>query len=153
MNKRPDNQADLIEELESLSAENLRLNSYIKESEQFFDVVANTASEMFWASDTSHRFTYMSPRVVDVVDIEMSKQLGHTRAELAHDDLESERWKQHFADLDAHRPFDKFNYTRINSKNEIRYITATGRPVFDNGGEFQGYVGTSEDITDRLPLE
>lgn len=148
-----DKDNSLIEELVSLRAENARLRNEIVESARFYDVIELMASEMFWRTDEHHRFTYMSPAVVESVDIPMSDQLGRTRAELSNDDLHSRAWRQHLDDLDAHRPFRNFRYSRRHSNGEVREITATGRPVFDEKGTFHGYVGIATDITNRLRTE
>lgn len=141
------------DELETLRAENARLKEALKDSQEFIDTVADAASEMFWRTDVNHRMVYMSPRVVNAVDIVMKDQLGKTRAELAHDDLDSPRWKKHLSDLNGHRPYENFRYTRKRTDGDIRYITSSGRPVFDDDGQFQGYIGTAEDITCQVKTE
>ncbi|MBO6520818.1 MAG: PAS-domain containing protein [Rhodospirillales bacterium] len=143
----------LLDELESLRKENEELRIHIEEQERFYDVVSIMASEMFWRTDAEHRFTYMSPAVVESVDMPMAQQLGKTRAELADDDLTAPHWRQHLNDLEAHRPFRDFRYSRRHSNGELREITATGRPVFDEHGEFHGYIGVASDITNRLKTE
>ncbi len=143
----------LLEELESLRKENEELRAHIDEQERFYEVVSLMASEMFWRTDAEHRFTYMSPAVVDSVDMPMANQLGKTRAELAEDDLTAPHWRQHLEDLEAHRPFRNFRYSRRHSNGELREIAVTGRPVFDENGEFHGYIGVASDITSRLQTE
>ncbi len=151
--KNLDTDTILSDEIETLRAENARLKADLKDSQQFIDAVADAASELFWRTDEQHRMVYMSPRVVNAVDVVLEKQLHKTRAELACDDLDSPRWKQHLADLDAHRPYENFRYTRKRADGEIRHITSSGRPVFDDNGHFQGYIGTAEDITCQVKTE
>lgn len=143
----------LDSELELLRAENARLRAEIDEMERFYDVIGLMASEMFWKSDEQHRFTYMSPAVVEAVDVSMADQLGKTRAELSGDDLNSPRWLKHLEDLEAHRPFRNFRYSRRHRSGQIREISTTGRPIFDSNGVFHGYIGVASDITDRLQTE
>jgi PAS domain S-box-containing protein len=143
----------LLAEIESLRKENARLREKINESERFYDVVGLMSSEMFWRTDELHRFTYMSPAVVESVDMPMAEQLGKTRAKLSSDDLTSPEWRRHLEDLEQHRPFRNFHYTRRHSSGEIREISATGRPVFDDKGTFHGYIGVATDITKRLQTE
>ncbi len=143
----------LAAELELLRAENARLRAEIEETERFYDVIGLMSSEMFWKSDDQHRFTYMSPAVVEAVDVSMAEQLGKTRAELSDDDLNSPRWQKHLEDLAAHRPFRNFRYSRRHKSGQIREITVTGRPIFDSNGVFHGHAGVASDITDRLQTE
>lgn len=151
--KKLDTNSVPSDELETLRTENARLKEALRDSQQFIDVVVDAASEMFWRTDDKHRMVYMSPRVVSAVDIVMKEQLGKTRAELACDDLDSPRWQKHLADLDAHRPYENFRYTRKHVDGEIRHITSSGRPVFDDDGQFQGYIGTAEDITCQVKTQ
>ncbi|MCK5777931.1 MAG: PAS domain S-box protein [Rhodospirillales bacterium] len=144
---------DLLAEIEALRKENAQLRESIEESEKFYDVIGLMSSEMFWRSDAQHRFIYMSPAVVESIDMPMSEQLGKTRAELAGEDLNAPHWRQHLDDLEAHRPFKNFRYSRRRSDGEIREITSTGRPVFDESGQFHGYIGVAADITKRLEAE
>jgi len=143
----------LLAEIKALRAENARLRNKITDSERFYDVIGLMSSEMFWQTDEQHRFIYMSPAVVEAVDVPMSDQLGKTRAELAADDLNKPEWRQHLEDLAAHRPFRNFCYSRRHSNGEERTISATGRPVFDEKGQFHGYIGVAMDITNRLQTE
>ena len=147
------NREDLLAEIESLRKENARLRNKIADKERFYDVIGLMSSEMFWQTDEQHRFTYMSPAVVEAVDVPMSDQLGKTRAELSTDDLSKPEWRQHLEDLAAHRPFRNFCYTRNHSNGEQRMISATGRPIFDEKGRFHGYIGVAMDITNRLQTE
>lgn len=137
----------------ALREENERLRAKIEDSERFYEVIGLMSSEMFWQTDALHRFTYMSPAVVEAVDAPMSTQIGKTRAELADDDLKSPRWQKHFDDLEAHRPFKNFRYSRRHKNGRIKEISATGRPIFDSKGIFHGYIGVAADITDRLQTE
>ncbi len=144
---------ELLAEIEALRKENAALRESIEESEKFYDVIGLMSSEMFWRSDAEHRFIYMSPAVVETADMPMSEQLGKTRAELSGDDLTAPHWRQHLDDLDAHRPFKNFRYSRHCGDGQIREIATTGRPVFDETGEFHGYIGVAADITKRLETE
>ncbi len=146
-------QKDLLAEIDSLRKENAHLHKQIEENDHFYEVIGLMSAEMFWQTDSQHRFSYMSPAVVDSVDMPMTEQLGKTRAELANDDLNSAAWRRHLDDLKAHRPFRNFIYTRRHSSGEIRKISATGRPVFDDKGEFHGYIGVASDITQKLKME
>jgi len=143
----------LTSEIEALRQENAQLRAKITDIERFYDVIALMSSEMFWQTDEEHRFTYMSPAVVEAVDLPMSEQIGKTRAELAGDDLNLPHWRQHLSDLATHKPFSNFRYSRVHSNGEIREISATGLPVFDAQGEFDGYIGVAMDITNRLQTE
>lgn len=140
-------------ELEELRRENARLREALDNSQLLLKSFSETTNEMYWRTDADHRFTYMSDLVVDAVDIPMSGQIGRTRAELCDDDLSAPHWIEHLSDLDSHKPFKNFQYTRRHTNGETRHISTSGQPVFDESGAFDGYIGVAADITERLEIE
>ncbi|MGH7003543.1 MAG: PAS domain-containing protein, partial [Alphaproteobacteria bacterium] len=103
----------------------------MRESEQRFRDYADTASDWFWETDRTHRFTYLSsadrrPNIRDATVI------GKTREEYADDVREDPaRWALHRAALDRHETFRDFVFRMRNAKGEADYIAASGKPVFD----------------------
>ncbi len=140
-------------ELEKLRRENARLREALDNSQKLLKSFSETTNEMYWRTDAAHRFTYMSDLVVEAVDIPMSGQIGRTRAELSDDDVSAPHWIEHLSDLDSHKPFKNFQYTRRHSNVETRHISTSGQPVFDETGTFDGYIGVAADITERLEIE
>ena len=65
------------------------------------------------------------------------------------DDLEeeAEKWRQHIADLDAHKPFRDFRYRAASRDGVEIYVSASGKPLFDPEGNFLGYRGVASHIT------
>jgi PAS domain-containing protein len=51
--------------------------------------------------------------------------------------------------LEAHKPFEEFEYGRLDPEGRLHYISVNGEPVFDERGGFRGYRGTGRDITAR----
>ena len=60
---------------------------------------------------------------------------------------EPEKWRQHIADLDAHKPFRDFRYRAASRDGSEIYIAASGKPLFDSAGRFLGYRGVGRHIT------
>src|SRR6202007_2558522 len=75
---------------------------------------------------------------------------GATRWDIATDvEWEPEKWRQHRAMLDAHRPFRNFVYT-INGAGSPAYVQTSGKPIHDASGNFLGYRGTGTNITRKI---
>jgi signal transduction histidine kinase/ActR/RegA family two-component response regulator len=55
--------------------------------------------------------------------------------------------KQHFSDLEAHRPFDNFLIQRRGQDGSLQRFKISGNPRFGPDDEFIGYLGTGQDIT------
>lgn len=126
----------------------------LKESENRFRQVAETAQEWIWEVNAEGLYTYSSP-VVETL-------LGYTPEEIVD--------KKYFYDLyppdkkealkkDAFEIFSKkqvinsFVNPHIHKNGQLVYISSSGRPVFDEAGNLVGYRGADEDITERLKAE
>jgi PAS domain S-box-containing protein len=48
-----------------------------------------------------------------------------------------------------HEPFSDFVYMRYSKSGELRYLSVTGEPIFDESGRFRGYHGIGKDITEQ----
>ena len=51
------------------------------------------------------------------------------------------------AEVDAHLPFRRFRYSISLPTGGHLFVSASGKPVFDDAGEFVGYHGTATDET------
>ena len=81
--------------------------------------------------------------------VALSVVIGKTRWENAGVDPDNdERWRQHRADLDAHRPFGGFCYAVNNGSGSEYFISVSGKPLFNHIDEFRGYRGTTSDMTE-----
>jgi PAS domain S-box-containing protein len=106
-------------------------------------------SDWYWVQDTELRF-------VEVPGIEMEHlddtdiEIGKTRWELSGlGALPEKVWEQHRAKLARHESFSDFVFLRHNKAGELRYLSVSGEPLFDEKGNFRGYHGVGKDITER----
>ncbi len=77
-----------------------------------------------------------------------TSRIGKVRWDFARDfEEEPEKWRQHIADLDAHKPFRDFRYRAASSDGSEVYISASGKPIFDPEGNFLGYRGVASHIS------
>ncbi|HUN97306.1 MAG TPA: PAS domain S-box protein [Bradyrhizobium sp.] len=114
----------------------------LRESEQRFRDYAEIASDWLWETGPDHGFTKFSDQHP------FSDYLGKTRWELAADrEEEPEKWREHTAILEAHRPFRGFRYRSLRPDGTELHVSVSGKPVFDAKGEFVGYRGVTTDLT------
>jgi head-tail adaptor len=73
--------------------------------------------------------------------------VGKTRWELAERDGAEAQWVRYRADLTARRPFRDFRYQYRGIDDEVRHISVSGLPVFDEQRVFLGYRGTLRAIS------
>ena len=120
----------------------------LEESEQRFRDFANAAADWLWETDAQHRFTYLAGEGHEAAGIRRDNIFGKTRWQLAGADLEQDAmWRRHKADLDARRPFRRFQYSYVTALGSRVHFSISGRPIFDRDGVFCGYRGTTTNET------
>lgn len=126
--------------------ERKRAEEALRESEQRFRDYAETGSDWLWETAPDDKVISVSEHV-NIIGFKPSGLTGLTRWEIAADfGLESEKWRQHRAMLEAHLPFRDFEYTLKGTGSPV-YVRTSGKPFFDAKGNFRGYRGTGTDIT------
>jgi PAS domain S-box-containing protein len=119
----------------------------LRDSEQRFRDYAETASDWLWETGPDHLVTRISEHV-NAAGLVPSRLPGIARWDIATDvESEPEKWRLHQETLDAHRPFRDFVYSTVNESGPPVYVRSSGKPVFDQKGNFLGYRGTGTDIT------
>lgn len=119
------------------------IEAELRESEQRFRDYAETASDWFWETDPDHRLTTLSHEGGIV-----SGRIGGLAWEYAADlEEEPQKWRLHFDDLAARRPFRNFRYRVSAPDGMSSYVETSGKPVFDANGRYLGYRGVASDVT------
>ena len=136
---------DLTEQVEARKA--------LADSEIRFRDFAESASDWLWEMDEHHRFKYVSERYREVTGFDPSIYLGKTRCDITPEDTNSEKWRQHYGDLEDRRPFRDFHYDLTKSDGSLLTVSISGKPVFDADGNFRGFRGTGTDITEQRRAE
>jgi PAS domain S-box-containing protein len=127
-----------------------RAEDALRESEQRFRDYTEAASDWYWETGPDHRFIahLVSDQKLNTIGAVPTSRIGTVRWDFARDlEEEPEKWRQHIADLDAHRPFRDFRYRAASRDGSEVYIAASGKPLFDSEGRFLGYRGVGRHIT------
>ncbi|KWV93154.1 bifunctional diguanylate cyclase/phosphodiesterase [Erythrobacter sp. YT30] len=123
------------------------------------DSLENSGLGWFWASDAEGRLTYLTPKALEMLELEETDVVGRQVSELFEEDTEIER-------DEAQRPL-RFMLAARNSINASAVkLTAgdksawweiSGKPHFCGDGTFEGYRGSIKDISrthqDRVDAE
>ena len=125
----------------------------LRESEARLKDFAEVSSDWFWEMDENLRFTHFSGQILETLGINGDAYLGKTRREISADFADDSKWRRHFEDLDAHRPFEDFYYALSAPGAAPVHISVSGRPVFAEDGRFIGYRGTGSDVTEAKRTE
>ena len=121
----------------------------VRESEERFRLVANTAPAMIWMSGTDKLSNYFNKFWLDFTGRSMNSELGNGRAEGVHpEDLQ--RCVNTYTEAFDRRVEFRMEYRLRRHDGEYRWILDTGVPRFHKDGRFAGYIGTCVDVTETL---
>lgn len=124
----------------------------LRENEERFKDLAESGSDSFWELDEDLR--YKSSARDFLPEFSMPESFsGKTPWEALASDSSPEEWSRHIEDLKAHRPFRNFTYREDGEHGEVRYHRVSGAPLFDEDGDFAGYRGTANEVTDLVVAE
>ncbi len=139
--------------LEQRSEAYQRAEAGRRESEARLRDFVESGSDWYWETDASHRFTWHSEHI-RAFGQDPATRLGRARWELASSaDHDPDKWRDHIALLERHRPFRDFRYTRKVANQPEQTVSISGQPFFDPSGRFLGYRGTARDVSDEVRAE
>jgi PAS domain S-box-containing protein len=126
------------------------LKSSLRGVKRRFRRMVEMSSDWYWVQDEQFRFVELPGLVSHDPDSDTDIELGKTRWEIARlGALPQKAWEQHRAKLERHESFSDFVFLRHNRAGELRYLSVSGEPLFDERGKFVGYHGVGKDITER----
>ncbi|MFP5462449.1 MAG: EAL domain-containing protein [Gammaproteobacteria bacterium] len=118
-------------------------------SEAKFRDLTQMSSDWVWETDDQHRWSYFSDSVDAVLGRWVRDLAGRHPWDLPEGRFafEPPDWKAQQVLMDAHAPFEDFEYAVIDPEGVARFVSISGRSVFDRSGAFAGYRGVGKDIT------
>jgi len=125
-----------------------RAEHVLRESEERFRLVANSAPVLIWMSGTDKLCNFFNQGWLNFTGRSMAEELGEGWASGVHpDDLEN-CLKIYSASFDTRVDFE-MEYRLRRFDGEYRWIVDFGVPRFESDGTFCGYIGSCVDITER----
>jgi len=123
------------------------------ESARRYTELVENISDFIWETGADHRFTYASPRSLDMLGHTPEECRGLALVDLLNDDNDAED-VQGFTDMVAGlRPFSQLCLRCVRKDGSEVILESSAVPVFDPQGGFRGYRGVSRDITERKRTE
>jgi PAS domain S-box-containing protein len=127
--------------------ERKRAEASLRESEERFRKMADTAPVMIWITGPDKLFTFVNKTWLDFTGRTMEQELGNGWAAGVHPDDLQRSYEVFGAAFEARRNFQLECRLR-RWDGEYRLILCSGIPRFASGGVFAGYIGSDVDITD-----
>ena len=138
--------------LAALAEEHEQAAHVVRESEERFRLVANTAPVMIWMAGTDRLCTYVNQPWLEFTGRPLEAELGDGWAEGVHgEDLK--RCLETYSEAFDQRQSFEMEYRLRRNDGEYRWILDIGVPRFNSDGNFAGYIGSCLDITDRKLAE
>ena len=124
----------------------------LRESEERFRLVANTAPVMIWMAGPDKLYSYFNLPWLDFTGRSFRAEIGHGWAEGVHpEDLAAciEMYDRAFL---VRESFYR-EYRLRRRDGEYRWVFDLGVPRFNPDGSFAGYIGSCIDVTERKEAE
>jgi PAS domain S-box-containing protein len=139
---------DLYFRLAAELIESKRVEETLRESEERFRNLADTAPVLIWISGTDKLCTFFNKPWLDFTGRTMEEELGNGWAEGVHPDDYSRCLETYVTSFEARESF-KMDYRLRRYDGEYRWVLDQGIPQFSPNGDFIGYIGSCIDITER----
>src|SRR5262249_54491133 len=117
----------------------------MRESEERFRLVANTAPVMIWMSGADKLCTYFNRPWLEFTGRSREKERENGWERSFHAENLQQCMNIYTAAFDRHEPF-RMEYRLHRNDGEYRWVLDSGVPRFDVNGSFVGYIGSAFDI-------
>ncbi len=114
-----------------------------------YRALVEMTSDWVWEVDSEARYTYVSPKIEDLLGYEPHEVLGRTPFDLMPPE-EAERIGATFAGIaESQAPFEALRNVNLHKDGHPVVLETSGVPVIDEHGELLGYRGIDRDISER----
>jgi PAS domain S-box-containing protein len=128
--------------------ERTRAEEALRESEERFRLMANTAPVIIWMSDVSKGCTYVNQTWLDLTGQPLDAVLGNGWTDGIHPEDVAQCWDNYASAFDR-REQVQIDFRLRRHDGEYRWIVSTGAPRYHRDGSFAGYIGSAIDVTER----
>jgi len=130
----------------------LASQAVLRESEERFRLVADTAPVLIWMSGKDKLCTFFNQGWLSFTGRSMEQESGEGWVIGVHPEDIQRCLRTYSASFDARAPFE-MEYRLRRFDGEFRWIVDYGTPRFESDGTFCGYIGSAVDITERKTSE
>jgi len=119
----------------------------LRESEERFRNMADTAPVLIWVAGPDKECTFFNEGWLTFTGRTMEQELGKGWADGVHPDDLDRCWATYSSSFDGRCNF-QMEYRLRRADGEYRWVLDKGVPRFEPGGVFAGYIGSCVDMTD-----
>ncbi|MEH1869830.1 MAG: PAS domain S-box protein [Nostoc sp.] len=140
-------QASAYQQAQAELQERKRTEAILRESEQRFRQMADTAPVLIWMSGLDKACYYFNKIWLDFTGKTLEQEVENGWEQGIHPDDLQDCLDTYINAFDARQKF-RIEYRLKRFDGEYRWILDTGTPHFTSEGEFLGYIGSCVDIND-----
>jgi len=138
--------------LSALAEEHEQAAQVVRESEERFRLVANTAPVMIWMAGTDRLCTYVNQPWLEFTGRPLEAELGNGWVENVHPEDLSSCMHTYTEAFDRRESF-QMEYRVRRHDGKYRWVSDIGVPRFNPDHFFAGYIGSATDVTERKLAE
>ncbi|MBW2180816.1 MAG: PAS domain S-box protein, partial [Deltaproteobacteria bacterium] len=130
-----------VKDLEKEVFKHKQTEKVLRESEEKYLSLVETTNDWVWEVDQNGVYTYVGPKIKDLLGYEAKQVIGKTPFDLMPSD-EAERVGGLFRDkITSCEPFEGLENTNLHKDGQRIVLETSGVPIFDKAGNLTGFRG------------
>jgi PAS domain S-box-containing protein len=142
----------LVSQIFANALKRKRIVGALRNSEERFRVMSDTAPVMLWVSGPDKKCTHFNKRWLDFTGRSLNDELGDGWACSVHPEDLQHCLETYESAFDALRSF-RMEYRLRRFDGQYRWVVDSGAPNFGQDGSFAGFIGSCIDINDSKDAE
>lgn len=126
-----------------------KIERSLRESEERFRNLVETSSDWVWEIDENAVYTYVSPKIEELLGYQAEEVIGKTPFDLMPEEEATRLRKEWTAIAQSCKPFECMVKVNRHRNGSERSIETSGVPIFDRDNILRGYRGIDRDVTER----
>lgn len=128
-----------------------QMDDLLRQSEEKYRQIAETAQEGIWAIDRGHHTTYVNPRMAEILGLSIETMIGRATTDF----VPAEDLQDFAAKMAAHAGKRVSHYQQRFRHKDGHWIWCllSVTSILDENGAFQGAIGLFTDITEKKRVE
>jgi PAS domain S-box-containing protein len=111
------------------------------------------AFDWYWEQDERYRFVSHRDATDEAFGLAEESIIGRALWDLSIDNLSETGWQTHRQQLESRVTFRDLEVRVKDYRGEMRYLSISGEPMFDDRDQFKGYRGITREVTARKQSE
>ncbi len=144
---------DIVGKQIGIAIKNAKQAEALQESEEKYRSLVEQTNDWVWEIDENGIFTYVNPKVREVIGYEPEELLGKTSFDFMTPDEVLRVSDVMSPFVSQQKPFKRLERKLIHKDGRKVFLEVSGSPMFGSEGVFKGYHGVVQNITDRKRTE